>query len=537
MKFTNDPDTSSLLVVPSDTIIHHLGPFLDAPSLLALSSTAKYYHGIFRKKYEHSLTRALWRNLCVDRWRCIDFSRAQLADISQDEGYGDDDGAPQISDELVHVPENPWMKEYQRRHVIDKEASNKLRQILLLSNLNSKSTNKTPLPFTSTSVMALQQRIVDVVSQGRNVMDIVLRQYQSNRYCEEDKHKLKIVQRSIVRYDVCERFKALRENQYDEHALVDENEWNRENGKDRNDGSCDVNINSAEPPLEYGALLFARFYCTTRTTTSEYPFQKEGCTCSNMETYVENELNVLAQTLLDRLEQRYCLKYPQHSTSSDDQNQDHNGRHGRTGRKYPMLMVLEEMQHFFISQADAEDMDEDEINEMSPRPFRGNSASYYSSSNSMIHEILKSRKGIPITLAIVYIAIVRRAIGVEMSAMGLPGHFMLSTTIVRPNNVNVDADQEEMIFIDVFDGGRMVTLPEVQNMIASNYFIPWDDRFLIPVPKMEVWNRMLRNLLNCGDIPDNQKLILKILGILGFDDGRLNFDENPELKKDLIAKL
>jgi len=56
--------------------------------------------------------------------------------------------------------------------------------------------------------------------------------------------------------------------------------------------------------------------------------------------------------------------------------------------------------------------------------FRGNDSAYYDPRNSYLNEVLESRSGIPITLAIVMIAVARRC-GVAADGIGFPGHFLV----------------------------------------------------------------------------------------------------------------
>jgi regulator of sirC expression with transglutaminase-like and TPR domain len=75
--------------------------------------------------------------------------------------------------------------------------------------------------------------------------------------------------------------------------------------------------------------------------------------------------------------------------------------------------------------------------------FRGNREDYYDPRNSYLHEVLRRRTGIPISLALVYLAVARRY---EWPLLGVsfPGHFLLKyvATIGRAR---------ETIVIDPFD--------------------------------------------------------------------------------------
>lgn len=85
--------------------------------------------------------------------------------------------------------------------------------------------------------------------------------------------------------------------------------------------------------------------------------------------------------------------------------------------------------------------------------FEGNAADYYDVRNSLLPDVLERRTGIPISLALVWCDIARRA-GVFARGVGFPGHFLarvdelpaLSGRMLSPP-----------IFVDPFRGGRIVT--------------------------------------------------------------------------------
>lgn len=74
--------------------------------------------------------------------------------------------------------------------------------------------------------------------------------------------------------------------------------------------------------------------------------------------------------------------------------------------------------------------------------FRGNEADYYDPRNSDLTEVVERKLGIPLTLAIVMIAVGRRA-GLHVRGVGFPGHFL----------VRVGAG-EDGVLVDPFDDGR-----------------------------------------------------------------------------------
>jgi len=56
--------------------------------------------------------------------------------------------------------------------------------------------------------------------------------------------------------------------------------------------------------------------------------------------------------------------------------------------------------------------------------FQGNLGNYYDPGNSFLHLVVEKRRGLPITLSLLYMAVARR-LGIRLEGMGFPGHFML----------------------------------------------------------------------------------------------------------------
>ena len=56
--------------------------------------------------------------------------------------------------------------------------------------------------------------------------------------------------------------------------------------------------------------------------------------------------------------------------------------------------------------------------------FAGNVNDYYAPENSYLHRVLATRRGIPITLALIYIEIAQQ-IGLEARGVSFPGHFLI----------------------------------------------------------------------------------------------------------------
>jgi len=136
--------------------------------------------------------------------------------------------------------------------------------------------------------------------------------------------------------------------------------------------------------------------------------------------------------------------------------------------------------------------------------FRGNQQDYYNAHNSYLNDVLDRRTGIPITLAVVAMAVGRRA-GLDVVGVGLPGHFIAKAA----------SDGEEVLF-DPFHGGRRLTPEKCQLLVEQVTGMPFavNEETLRPVPLGAIVLRMLNNLkgvyLRTGDYPRAARIIERL---------------------------
>lgn len=115
--------------------------------------------------------------------------------------------------------------------------------------------------------------------------------------------------------------------------------------------------------------------------------------------------------------------------------------------------------------------------------FRGNVEDYTDPNNSFLDRVLARRRGIPVSLSIVYLLVARR-LGLALEPVGLPGHFVVGCFLAG-----------EPFFVDAFEGGAMLTATEVSTSLrARNLHVTESE--LIPTPVREVLCRTCRNLAN-----------------------------------------
>lgn len=115
--------------------------------------------------------------------------------------------------------------------------------------------------------------------------------------------------------------------------------------------------------------------------------------------------------------------------------------------------------------------------------FAGDLEEYKKPESSMVSQVLKTRRGIPLSLSIIYILVAMRC-GVDLRPIAVPGRFMVGCF-----------SEEKPFFIDVFENGRFLTVADVLIFLETNR-ITYNEGSLSPVPVGEVLCRSCKNLHN-----------------------------------------
>ncbi len=121
--------------------------------------------------------------------------------------------------------------------------------------------------------------------------------------------------------------------------------------------------------------------------------------------------------------------------------------------------------------------------------FRGNADHYEDPRNLYMSDVLSERLGVPVTLAIVYAEVCQRA-GLDVQPVGLPGHVICRYS---PNDPTDEADE---LLIDVFNGGRILTRHNCQELVRGAFGarVPFKDYYLENLLPRQVIQRLLHNL-------------------------------------------
>lgn len=91
--------------------------------------------------------------------------------------------------------------------------------------------------------------------------------------------------------------------------------------------------------------------------------------------------------------------------------------------------------------------------------FRGNVDDYYNPANSYLPSVLDSRRGLPITLSLVYRR-VAAGVGLVVHGVNAPGHFLAEVELS-------DAGKASSMYVDPFYRGRLLSSDEVFQRICQ----------------------------------------------------------------------
>ncbi|MDL2337290.1 MAG: tetratricopeptide repeat protein, partial [Pseudomonadota bacterium] len=145
--------------------------------------------------------------------------------------------------------------------------------------------------------------------------------------------------------------------------------------------------------------------------------------------------------------------------------------------------------------------------------FGGNVNNYYDPSNSYLHEVLRTRRGIPITLAIIYVEIATQ-LGLRIHGISFPGHFLVKLSMHSgPHNgeVVIDPFTGKSLSRDELDD-RLVPYKRSQGLIGE--FDAPLGLFLQAAPPREILARMLRNLKEIHSSAEDWPRLLRVLNRL-----------------------
>lgn len=137
--------------------------------------------------------------------------------------------------------------------------------------------------------------------------------------------------------------------------------------------------------------------------------------------------------------------------------------------------------------------------------FTGNTEDFYDPRNSYLNEVLDRRRGIPISLSVVYLELGRR-LGLPLQGVSFPGHFLVKF-----------AHQGGEVVLDPFNHGISLSEEDLHRRLQEIFDedVEQLSPFLVPAGNRDILVRMLSNLKaiyqNQGEGEQALKVVNKIL--------------------------
>ncbi|MEV8095018.1 transglutaminase-like domain-containing protein [Kitasatospora sp. NPDC085879] len=116
--------------------------------------------------------------------------------------------------------------------------------------------------------------------------------------------------------------------------------------------------------------------------------------------------------------------------------------------------------------------------------FHGRKADYRRLESSLLPEVLRRRRGLPITLSLVWIGVAARA-GLTVHGIALPGHFIVA--------VGGPAGGNDYVLADPFHGGRLLDLDDAAQLVTAAGH-PFSPELLTPAQPLDIVLRVLGNI-------------------------------------------
>ncbi|MEV8043373.1 transglutaminase-like domain-containing protein [Streptomyces griseoluteus] len=114
--------------------------------------------------------------------------------------------------------------------------------------------------------------------------------------------------------------------------------------------------------------------------------------------------------------------------------------------------------------------------------FCGTAGEYERLESSLLHSVLRRRRGLPILLSVVWMEVARRA-GAPVYGVALPGHFVVGFGTAG-----------DRVLADPFEGGRVLSGMDTELLVAGATGAPLEPSMLVPAAPLQIIQRILNNI-------------------------------------------
>ena len=137
--------------------------------------------------------------------------------------------------------------------------------------------------------------------------------------------------------------------------------------------------------------------------------------------------------------------------------------------------------------------------------FSGNANNFYAPENSYVNEVLQTRRGIPISIAVIWLELAQ-ALELQAEGISFPGHFLVKVTL-----------PEGLVVLDPLTGDSLGLDNLAERLApfrqhlgdASDMEAPLG-LYLQPAPPRDILTRMLRNLKEIFNSQEDWQRLIKV---------------------------
>lgn len=144
--------------------------------------------------------------------------------------------------------------------------------------------------------------------------------------------------------------------------------------------------------------------------------------------------------------------------------------------------------------------------------FSGNTKNHHSAQNSYLSQVLESKKGNQISLAIIY-SIIAQKLDIPIYGVNLPQHFVLAYVDEFEQS---DKEVSILFYINVFNKGHIFGKRDIDQFLRQLQIKP-ASFFYEPCSNTEIIKRVLRNLISAYEkegTNEKVKELVKLLEVL-----------------------
>ncbi|MCB2195289.1 MAG: transglutaminase-like domain-containing protein [Bacteroidetes bacterium] len=123
--------------------------------------------------------------------------------------------------------------------------------------------------------------------------------------------------------------------------------------------------------------------------------------------------------------------------------------------------------------------------------FSGNSSNFFAPQNSYINHVFETKKGNPITLGIIYIALAQE-LGIPIYGVSMPRNFILA--YVDEQSIHDPYEKDILFYINPYNNGKVLGEREIEYFLKQQK-IESKKSYFSPCSNVEIIKKLILNLI------------------------------------------